>query len=183
VATFTHTDAHGNDFLLVDAAAVPDQSRWPALARRVCDRATGIGADGLIFVTENAAGAAMQLRTRGAEHAPHVVAGRQRLGAQFARRLQQVAELDPLVAAHARYLTQNKNAKMIIQGNTDERGSREYNLALGQRRADAVKQMMTVLGAEGSRVETVSFGEEKPRAQGHDEAAWAENRRADIRYK
>jgi diaminopimelate epimerase len=62
VATFTHTDAHGNDFLLVDAAAVPDQSRWPALARRVCDRATGIGADGLIFVTENAAGAAMQLR-------------------------------------------------------------------------------------------------------------------------
>ena len=62
MATFTHTDAHGNDFLLVDAAAVPDQARWPALARRVCDRATGIGADGLIFVTENAAGAAMQLR-------------------------------------------------------------------------------------------------------------------------
>ena len=58
VATFTHTDAHGNDFLLVDAAAVPEQARWPALARRVCDRATGIGADGLIFVTENAAGAA-----------------------------------------------------------------------------------------------------------------------------
>jgi len=92
-------------------------------------------------------------------------------------------EFRPMVAAHARYLTQNRNAKMIIQGNTDERGSREYNLALGQRRADAVKQMMTVLGAEGPRVETVSFGEEKPRAQGSTEAAFAENRRADIVYQ
>ena len=92
-------------------------------------------------------------------------------------------EYRPLVAAHARYLSQNRNAKMIIQGNTDERGSREYNLALGQRRADAVKQMMTVLGAEGPRVETVSFGEEKPRAQGGSEAAFSENRRADIVYQ
>ncbi|MEQ1775862.1 MAG: peptidoglycan-associated lipoprotein Pal [Burkholderiales bacterium] len=92
-------------------------------------------------------------------------------------------EYRPLVAAHARYLTQNKNAKMIIQGNTDERGSREYNLALGQRRADSVKQMMTVLGAESPRVETVSFGEEKPRGQGATEAAFAENRRADIVYQ
>ena len=92
-------------------------------------------------------------------------------------------EFRPIVAAHARYLTQNKNAKMIIQGNTDERGSREYNLALGQRRADAVKQMMTVLGAEAPRVESVSFGEEKPRAQGATEAAFAENRRADIVYQ
>lgn len=92
-------------------------------------------------------------------------------------------EFRPLVAAHAQYLVRNKNAKMIIQGNTDERGSREYNLALGQRRADAVKQMMTVLGADGQRVESVSFGEEKPRAQGATEAAFAENRRADIVYQ
>lgn len=92
-------------------------------------------------------------------------------------------EFRPIVAAHARYLTQNKNARMIVQGNTDERGSREYNLALGQRRADAVKQMMTVLGADGPRVEAVSFGEEKPRAQGSTEAAYAENRRADIVYQ
>jgi len=92
-------------------------------------------------------------------------------------------EYRPLVAAHARYLTQNKNARMIIQGNTDERGSREYNLALGQRRADAVKQMMVVLGAEAPRVESVSFGEEKPRAQGATEAAFSENRRADIVYQ
>ncbi len=92
-------------------------------------------------------------------------------------------EFRPLVAAHARYLTQNKNAKMIIQGNTDERGSREYNLALGQRRADAVKQMMTVLGADAPRVENVSIGEEKPRGQGSTETAYAENRRADIVYR
>ena len=72
---------------------------------------------------------------------------------------------------------------MIIQGNTDERGSREYNLALGQRRADAVKQMMTVLGAEAPRVETVSFGEEKQRGQGATETTFAENRRADIVYQ
>ena len=72
---------------------------------------------------------------------------------------------------------------MRIEGNTDERGSREYNLALGQRRADAVRQMMELLGAPGSQIETLSLGEEKPKAPGHDEAAWAENRRADIRYQ
>ena len=93
------------------------------------------------------------------------------------------AEFKPLVTAHARYLTQNQSAQMRIEGNADERGSREYNLALGQRRADAVKQMMELLGAKASQIESVSFGEEKPKATGHDEAAWAENRRADIKYK
>ncbi|HTD89766.1 MAG TPA: peptidoglycan-associated lipoprotein Pal [Burkholderiales bacterium] len=92
-------------------------------------------------------------------------------------------EFRPLVTAHAKYVSQNSKAKMIIQGNTDERGSREYNLALGQRRADAVKQMMSVLGAEGARVESVSFGEEKPRVQGSSESAYAENRRAEIVYQ
>jgi len=92
-------------------------------------------------------------------------------------------EFRPVVAAHAKYVSQNAKAKMMIQGHTDERGSREYNLALGQRRADAVKQMMSVLGAEGSRVETVSYGEEKPRAQGTSEAAYADNRRAEIVYQ
>lgn len=91
-------------------------------------------------------------------------------------------EFRPLVAAHAKYLSQNRNTRVRIEGNTDERGSREYNLALGQRRADAVKQMMQVLGATAGQIETVSFGEEKPRAQGSEEKAWAENRRADIRY-
>jgi len=91
-------------------------------------------------------------------------------------------EFRPLVEAHARYLVANRSARMTIQGNTDERGSREYNIALGQRRADAIKRMMTLLGAQEAQIETVSFGKEKPRNPGHEEAAWAENRRGDILY-
>lgn len=84
--------------------------------------------------------------------------------------------------AHARYLSANPNTRVTLQGNCDETGSREYNLALGQRRADAVKQVLTVLGVRASQIETVSFGEEKPKAAGHDEAAYRENRRTDIVY-
>ena len=91
-------------------------------------------------------------------------------------------EYKPLVEAHAKYLVGNKTAKMTIQGNCDERGSREYNIALGQRRADNVKRMMQLYGATDSQVETVSFGKEKPRNTGHDEGAWAENRRDDMVY-
>lgn len=91
-------------------------------------------------------------------------------------------EFKPMVSAHARYLQQNRGTKMTLQGHADERGSREYNLALGQRRADAVRQMMQLLGAQTDQIETVSFGEEKPKAAGHDEQSWAENRRADIVY-
>ena len=91
-------------------------------------------------------------------------------------------EYRPLVEAHARYLQSHANARMTIQGNTDERGSREYNIALGQKRADAVKRMMTLLGARDNQIETVSFGEERPKNPGHDESAWAENRRDDILY-
>jgi peptidoglycan-associated lipoprotein len=92
-------------------------------------------------------------------------------------------EFRPLVTAHARYLQQNPGARMRIEGNADERGSREYNIALGQRRSEAVKQMMQLLGARPDQIESVSFGEEKPRATGHDEKSWAENRRADIVYQ
>jgi peptidoglycan-associated lipoprotein len=91
-------------------------------------------------------------------------------------------EYKPLVTAHARYLTSNRAQKIVIEGNTDERGSREYNIALGQRRADSVKQMMTLLGVQEGQIETISFGEEKPRAKGNDESAFSENRRSDIRY-
>lgn len=87
-----------------------------------------------------------------------------------------------LIEAHAHYMTDHRDTHARIEGNCDERGSREYNLALGQRRAEAVKKVMTVLGAPDGNIETVSFGEEKPVAAGHDEAAWAQNRRADIRY-
>ena len=84
------------------------------------------------------------------------------------------------IAACARYLAANQGARATIQGNTDERGSREYNIALGQRRADSIKRMMILVGARDNQVETVSYGEEKPRNAGHDENAWAENRRGDI---
>ena len=92
-------------------------------------------------------------------------------------------EFKPIVTAHARYLQQNPSAKMRIEGNADDRGSREYNLALGQRRADGVKSMMTVLGVPDRQIETVSFGEEKPKAQGHEEGSWSQNRRSDIVYR
>ena len=88
-----------------------------------------------------------------------------------------------LVQAHSRYMTADKrDAKIRIEGNCDERGSREYNLALGQRRAEAVKKVMTVLGVSDNRIETTSYGEEKPVAAGHDESSWSQNRRADIKY-
>ena len=91
-------------------------------------------------------------------------------------------EYKPLVEAHARWLQAHSDSRMTIQGNTDERGSREYNIALGQKRADALKRMMVLLGARDGQIETVSFGKEKPKNPGHDEAAWAENRRDDIVY-
>lgn len=91
-------------------------------------------------------------------------------------------EYRDLVTAHARFLANNRQFKMLIQGNTDERGSREYNLALGQKRADAVKKILVMLGVREDQVESVSLGEEKPRNEGHDEAAWAENRRSDMLY-
>ncbi|HEY0845210.1 MAG TPA: peptidoglycan-associated lipoprotein Pal [Noviherbaspirillum sp.] len=91
-------------------------------------------------------------------------------------------EFKPVVEAHGKYLSSNKNRKIVIQGNTDERGGRDYNLALGQKRAEAVRKSLSLLGVADSQMEAVSFGEEKPKAQGSDEAAWAENRRADIVY-
>lgn len=92
-------------------------------------------------------------------------------------------EFQDLVAAHAKYLVANRGFKVLIQGNTDERGSREYNLSLGQKRSDAVKRSLIMLGAKEDQVESVSLGEEKPKNPGHDEAAWSENRRADILYR
>lgn len=92
-------------------------------------------------------------------------------------------EYKSLLEAHAKYLQANRNAHMTLEGNTDERGSREYNIALGQRRADAAKRMMMLVGATDAQIDTVSFGKEKPKNPGHDESAWAENRRDDIAYR
>ena len=89
-------------------------------------------------------------------------------------------EYRALVQSHARWLVANPTARLTIEGNTDERGSREYNVALGQRRAESVTKMMQVMGVKPEQIEAVSFGKEKPRATGHDEAALAENRRSDF---
>jgi len=91
-------------------------------------------------------------------------------------------EYKDLVTAHAKFLNDNRQFKMLIQGNTDERGSREYNLALGQKRADAVKRMLALLGVREDQIESVSLGEEKPKDEGHSETAWAQNRRGDMLY-
>lgn len=91
-------------------------------------------------------------------------------------------EFASLVQAHAAYLSQNRNRKVRLEGHADERGSREYNMALGQRRADAVRKASAVLGVGNERMETISFGEDKPKSSGHDEAAWAQNRRVEIVY-
>lgn len=92
------------------------------------------------------------------------------------------SEQRDLVAAHAKFMVKNPQFKVLLQGNTDERGSSEYNLSLGQKRSDALKKALVLLGVSESQIETVSLGKEKPRNEGHDEAAWAENRRADILY-
>ena len=87
-----------------------------------------------------------------------------------------------MLSAHASYLKANPSQKIIIQGNTDDRGTAEYNLALGQRRSDAVRKSLNLMGVSDNQIEAVSFGKEKPKAEGDNEAAWAENRRADIVY-
>src|SRR5512139_733069 len=91
-------------------------------------------------------------------------------------------EYRSMLEAHAGYLKSKGDARLILQGNADERGSREYNLALGQKRAEAVRKALAVLGVSNAQVEAISFGEEKPRNAGSNEAAYAENRRADVVY-
>ena len=87
------------------------------------------------------------------------------------------------IEAHARYLSERTGASITLEGHADERGSREYNVALGERRAVAVRQIMTLLGANAPQIRTVSYGEERPAAVGHDESAWGLNRRVEIVYQ
>jgi len=94
-----------------------------------------------------------------------------------------VQEADkPAVQAHAKYLSEHPNRTVRLEGNCDERGSNEYNLGLGNRRANGVKQMLLLGGARESQIQTVSYGEEKPRCSDHNEACWKQNRRTDIKY-
>lgn len=92
-------------------------------------------------------------------------------------------EFQNLIESHARFLKANGSRHVVVEGHTDERGGREYNLALGQRRAEAVLRSLGLLGIGDKQVEAVSFGKEKPAAQGNDEAAWSQNRRAEIAYR
>lgn len=93
----------------------------------------------------------------------------------------QAADKDTIVA-HGKNLEQNPQIKVRVEGNCDERGSSEYNLALGQRRAKNTKKALVLSGAKATQIQTISYGESKPVAPGHDEASWAQNRRADINY-
>ena len=90
-------------------------------------------------------------------------------------------EFQAVIEAHARFIKAGGNRKLMVEGHTDERGGREYNLALGQKRAEAVQKSLTLLGVSGEQIEAVSFGEERAAAQGSGEAVWAQNRRAEIK--
>ena len=92
-------------------------------------------------------------------------------------------EFKTVVEGHAKSMSTNKQRRMVVEGHADERGSREYNLALGQKRAEAVVKSLSLLGVGQAQVEAVSFGEERPAAQGTDEGAWAKNRRAELKDK
>ena len=98
--------------------------------------------------------------------------------------MSEILESDkPILEAHARYLSSNPGASVTLEGHTDERGTREYNIGLGERRATSVRQFMTLFGASGAQIRTVSYGEERPVAMGHNEEAWALNRRVEIIYR
>lgn len=91
-------------------------------------------------------------------------------------------EYKSLLKAHAQYLADHPDIHVTLEGNTDERGTREYNMALGERRAKAVYQYLTLSGVSPSQLKTISYGEERPAALGHDESAWSKNRRVELDY-
>ena len=93
------------------------------------------------------------------------------------------ADYKAVIEDNAKYLRENPSLKVRVEGNADERGSREYNVALGQKRAEVVTKALTLLGVPANRIEAVSYGEEKPRRTGHDEGSWAENRRGDVVFE
>lgn len=94
-----------------------------------------------------------------------------------------LADQRAIVQAHAEYLAANRNVRVVLEGHTDERGSREYNMGLGERRANAVRSFLTLNGVSTSQIEVVSYGEERPVAMGQDESSWRLNRRVEIVYR
>jgi peptidoglycan-associated lipoprotein len=92
-------------------------------------------------------------------------------------------EYRPLIDSYAKALAADRKKRVVVEGHTDERGGREYNLALGQKRAETVTKALGLLGATSTQLEAVSYGKERPAVQGNDEAAWAKNRRAELNYR
>jgi peptidoglycan-associated lipoprotein len=88
-----------------------------------------------------------------------------------------------IIEAHAEYLSRNRSASITLEGHADERGTREYNVALGERRSNAVRQLITLMGASGQQIRTVSYGEERPVCSDHNESCWSQNRRVEIIYR
>lgn len=102
----------------------------------------------------------------------------------FAYDSSELSDIDrDIIAAHARFLAKNPTRSVVIEGHADERGSREYNLALGERRARAIEQLMSLQGAQRTQQQVVSFGEERPAMMGHDDEAWSQNRRVELIYQ
>lgn len=93
------------------------------------------------------------------------------------------AEARAILEAHAKYLAQNRSASITLEGHADERGTREYNVALGERRANSARQFLTLMGASGQQIRTVSYGEERPVCNEHNESCWSQNRRVEIIYR
>ncbi len=158
---------------LGDAGGAPVESRTPGAGSGTAGAGAGAGAGGESRVTPvdlskgAGNGDALSQRTVYFDFDSYVVRD----------------EYRPLIDRFAKSLAADRKKRLQVEGHTDDRGGREYNLALGQKRAEAVAKSLALLGASDSQVEAVSFGKERPAAQGSDEAAWAKNRRAELNYR
>ncbi|MES2990642.1 MAG: peptidoglycan-associated lipoprotein Pal [Pseudomonadota bacterium] len=158
---------------LGDAGGAPVESRTPGAGSGTAGAGAGAGAGGESRVTPvdlsktNGNGDSLAQRTVYFDFDSYVVRD----------------EYRPLIDRFAKSLAADRKKRLQVEGHTDDRGGREYNLALGQKRAEAVAKSLALLGAADSQVEAVSFGKERPAAQGSDEAAWAKNRRAELNYR
>ena len=164
--------------LIAGCSSTPEKTETPVEERPVTPAATAPGATTSGATTSGVTGTALPTLHKD----PNNILSKQRSVYFDYDQFVIKDQYRPMIEAHAKYLASNRGLKITIQGNTDERGTREYNIALGQKRADAVKKTLVLLGVQEGQIETVSFGKEKPRREGHDEASWAENRRADIVY-
>lgn len=164
-----------------DAGRAPVESRTPVPAGAGgAGTAGGAGAGGTTDGTPQSRVASVDLSRGGAGSAQLAAPSQRILYFDFDSFVIR-DEFKPLLDGHAKVLAASRGKRMVIEGHTDERGGREYNLALGQKRAEAVLKSLALLGTSESQLEAVSFGKERPAVDGHDEAAWAKNRRAELK--